>query len=86
MLAEAWRSFGAPAADLRAAAAALACPVLVAWAKSDRVIPLALARAAIERIPAVELVSFPGGHAPFLECPERFGPVLEAFLARALAR
>jgi 4,5:9,10-diseco-3-hydroxy-5,9,17-trioxoandrosta-1(10),2-diene-4-oate hydrolase len=85
-LTEAWRSFGTPGADLRPAAAALACPVLVAWAKSDRVIPLALTRAAIERIPGVELVSFPGGHAPFLECPERFVPVLEGFLVRALAR
>ncbi len=85
-LTEAWRSFGRPAADLRAAAAALDCPVLVAWAQSDRVIPLALNRRAIERIRGVELVTFPGGHAPFLECPERFHPVLEGFLARALGR
>ena len=85
-LVEAWRSFGTPAADLRAAAAALACPVLVAWAKSDRVIPYLLVRPALEQIPGVEIVSFPGGHAPFLECPERFTPVLEGFLARVLGR
>ena len=85
VLAEAWSSFGTPAADLRAAAAGLTCPVLVAWAKSDRVIPLLLTRPALKQIPGVEIVSFPGGHAPFLECPERFHPVLESFLARALS-
>lgn len=83
-LAQAWASFGTPAADLRSAAAALACPVLAAWARSDRVIPLWLTRPALRQIRDVELVSFPGGHAPFLECPERFHPVLESFLARAL--
>jgi 4,5:9,10-diseco-3-hydroxy-5,9,17-trioxoandrosta-1(10),2-diene-4-oate hydrolase len=82
-LANAWRSFGRPEADLRAAASKLRCPVLVAWARSDRVIPLALVRAAIRRIPGAELEIFPGGHAPFLECPERFEPVLRRFLARA---
>lgn len=81
-LAEAWRSFGAPEADQRAVAARLRCPVLVAWARSDRVIPLSFARAAIRLIPDVELETFPGGHAPFLECPERFEPVLARFLAR----
>lgn len=81
-LADAWRSFGRPEADLREAAAKLRCPVLVAWARSDRVIPLALVRAAIRRIPGAELEVFPGGHAPFLECPEQFEPALRRFLAR----
>ena len=85
-LAQAWASFGTPDADLRALAAALGCPVLVAWARSDRVIPLLLTRRALERIRDAEIVTFPGGHAPFLECPERFFPVLEGFLARALGR
>jgi 4,5:9,10-diseco-3-hydroxy-5,9,17-trioxoandrosta-1(10),2-diene-4-oate hydrolase len=85
VLAAAWASFGRRDADLREAAAGLACPVLAAWAKSDRVIPLALVRPALRRIPDVELATFPGGHSPFLECPERFLPVLERFLARALA-
>ena len=83
-LAEAWRSFGQPDADLRALAARLACPVLVAWAKRDRVLLLRRSRPAIRRIAGARLELFPGGHAPFLECPDEFARVLEGFLADAL--
>jgi len=76
----AWRSFGRPDADLRMQAAQLRCPALVCWSERDRVIPLALARPAIERIPGARLALFPGGHSPFLECPERFMPELTRFL------
>jgi 4,5:9,10-diseco-3-hydroxy-5,9,17-trioxoandrosta-1(10),2-diene-4-oate hydrolase len=79
-LAEAWRSFGEPEADARGDAARLACPVFVAWAKRDRVLPLRLCRPAIRRIPRARLEVFPGGHSPFLEAPERFLPSLERFL------
>ncbi len=81
-LAEAWSSFGRASADVRKEAWALACPVLVAWAERDVVIPLRLHRAAIARIPDATLEVFPGGHAPFLESPDRFFPSLERFLAR----
>jgi 4,5:9,10-diseco-3-hydroxy-5,9,17-trioxoandrosta-1(10),2-diene-4-oate hydrolase len=81
LLAAAWRSFALPDADQRHAAAALACPVLVAWARSDRVLQLWRSRPAIRRIPNARLVRFPGGHAPFLECPEAFNDALAAFLA-----
>ena len=81
ILAEAWRSFGAEAADLRRLAAALECPVLVVWAKQDRVLQLGRSRPAIERIPNVRLELFPGGHSAFLECPEAFESSLESFLA-----
>lgn len=79
-LEEAWRSFGHPDADLRAVAASLACPVLVAWAKRDRVLQLRRSRPAIRRIPGARLELFPGGHAPFLECPDAFASTLAAFL------
>ena len=79
-LVEAWRSFGRPEADLRAIAAQLHCPVLVAWAERDRVIQLARNRPGIERIPGVRLELFPAGHAAFLECPETFARTLAAFL------
>jgi 4,5:9,10-diseco-3-hydroxy-5,9,17-trioxoandrosta-1(10),2-diene-4-oate hydrolase len=79
-LVEAWRSFGRPEADLRAIAAQLHCPVLVAWAERDRVIQLARNRPAIERIPRVRLELFPAGHAAFLECPDAFARTLAAFL------
>jgi 4,5:9,10-diseco-3-hydroxy-5,9,17-trioxoandrosta-1(10),2-diene-4-oate hydrolase len=80
LLAAAWRSFGEPSADLRERARALRCPVLVAWAEGDRVLRLARSLPAIRRIPDARLERFPGGHAPFLECPERFLPALERFL------
>src|SRR5690606_21377735 len=79
-LAEAWRSFGEPDADLRDVAAALACPVLVAWAKRDRVLQLRRSRPAIRRIPGARLELFDGGHAPCLECPDAFAATLRAFL------
>lgn len=79
-LAEAWRSFGEPDADLRAVAASLSCPVLVAWAKGDRVLQLRRSRPAIRRIPGARLELFDGGHAPFLECPDAFAVTLREFL------
>lgn len=80
VLAQAWRSFGEPSADTRALAARLACPVFVAWAKHDRIIQLRRNRPAIERIPGVRFELFPGGHAPFLECPDEFEASLGHFL------
>lgn len=82
-LVEAWRSFGAPSADLRASAMSLACPVLVAWAKQDRVVQLRRSLPAIRRIPDARLATFPGGHAAFLECPDAFAATLEPFLDAA---
>lgn len=79
-LVEAWRSFGEPDADLRDVAASLACPVLVAWAKRDRVLQLRRSRPAIRRIPGARLELFDGGHAPFLECPDAFAATLRAFM------
>lgn len=71
-LREAWASFARPEADLRAMAAAIAGPVWVAWARSDRVIPLALVRPAIHRLKNASLTLFRGGHTPFLEDPDAF--------------
>jgi len=81
VLAQAWSSFGHPAADTRELAMALRCPVFVAWAKNDRIIQLRRNRPTIDRIPNVRFEEFPAGHAPFLECPDRFRVSLEAFLA-----
>jgi 4,5:9,10-diseco-3-hydroxy-5,9,17-trioxoandrosta-1(10),2-diene-4-oate hydrolase len=81
LLAAAWRGFARPESDLRELAESIRCPVLFAWAKSDRTLQLARCRAVIERFPNARLEVFPGGHAPFLECPERFLPKLEEFLA-----
>ena len=80
LLAEAWRGFACPEADLRGMAESIRCPVLFAWARSDRTLPLARCREAMLRFPDARLELFPGGHAPFLECPELFLPKLEEFL------
>jgi 4,5:9,10-diseco-3-hydroxy-5,9,17-trioxoandrosta-1(10),2-diene-4-oate hydrolase len=82
-LAAAWRSFGEPAADLRDLASGLGCPVLVAWAKRDRILQLRRSLPAIRQIPNARLATFAGGHAPFLECPDEFAAEIEPFLAAA---
>ena len=79
-LAEAWRSFGRPEADLRTIAASLPCPVLVAWAEQDRVLSLARNRRGIAAIPQHRLELFPAAHAAFLECPDAFERALGRFL------
>ncbi|HEX5659735.1 MAG TPA: alpha/beta hydrolase [Polyangiales bacterium] len=78
---DAWRSFASPEADLRARLPALAVPVWVAWARDDRVIPLALCKRAIDAIPNVTLSVFDAGHAAFLEAPEAFLEGFRAFMA-----
>lgn len=79
-LGEAWRSFGEPGADVRALAASLPCPVLVCWAKRDRVVQLRRSLPAIRRIPNARLERFEGGHSAFLECPDEFERALGRFL------
>ncbi len=60
---------------------ARSCPVLVAWAKRDRVLQLRRNLPAIRRFPNAKLETFEAGHAPFLETPEAFDASLERFLA-----
>ena len=73
VLAEAWRSFAAPEADIRSLASSVECPVLFAWASRDQLVSLSRSRAAIERFPRARLVRFPAGHAPHLETPRSSG-------------
>lgn len=80
-LREAWASFGAPEADIRAEAWGLEAPIWVAWAKGDWVIPYAVCRPAIERLRNATVSLFPGGHSAFLEAPDAFAAGLLAFAA-----
>ncbi len=80
VLADAWRSFGEPNADLRPLAAEVTCPVLFAWAERDRINQLARCRAAIAEFPNARLETFRAGHAAFLEMPDAFLASLERFL------
>ena len=82
ILAEAWDSFGRPDADLRDLAAGLDPPIWVAWARRDRVIPLALCRPAIRAMRNASLSRFDGGHSPFLEDPDAFAAGFSDFLDR----
>jgi pimeloyl-ACP methyl ester carboxylesterase len=80
LLRDAWQSFGAPEADLRARLPSITAPVWVAWARDDRVIPLALCKRAIESFPNAKLSVFAAGHAAFLEQPAQFLAGFRAFM------
>jgi pimeloyl-ACP methyl ester carboxylesterase len=81
LLRRAWESFGRPESDLRQVALALDVPVWLAWARSDRVIPLRLVQPCIKQMRRTTLTMFAGGHAAFLEQPEAFVREFEAFIA-----
>lgn len=78
-LALAWEGFADPAADLRKRASRIAVPVFAAWARSDRILPWSGSRAAIEAMPDHTCELFDGGHAAFIEDPDRFAEALLAF-------
>lgn len=79
-LADAWRSFLQPEADIRGLAATLTVPVLYAWARHDRIVALAPSLKAIKQTPKHELVLLNGGHCAFLEDPINFVSVFQGFV------
>lgn len=81
ILRDAWRSFARPDADLRGLARSLQVPVWFAWARHDRVVPLALCKPSIARMRDATLSLFDGGHSAFLEQPEAFAQAFLAFMA-----
>lgn len=81
VLAEAWASFAEQASDLRAALGRVAVPVQFAWARDDRIVSWARSAAAVAASGA-DVRMFPGGHAPFLEAPDLFVPLLLDALQR----
>jgi pimeloyl-ACP methyl ester carboxylesterase len=82
VLREAWTSFAAPEADIRAVAAGLDVPIWVAWATRDRVIPLRACRPAIDAMRGATLDTFDAGHSAFLEQPDAFAAGFAGFIAR----
>lgn len=80
ILAQAWRSFGMPGAEIGPLAPQVRCPVLFTWAKRDRINQLSRARRAIGQFPNARLELFDAGHSPFLETPEEFDAALDRFL------
>jgi pimeloyl-ACP methyl ester carboxylesterase len=65
--------------------AELKMPTLIIWGTADWVIPLTHGRRAVRRLPRGSLVQlFRCGHAPQVECPQRFTEALDRFLQARL--
>jgi len=80
VLEQAWNSFSRPEENLKPFLPQIKCPVLLAWAREDFVIPLKGTQSSFGLFPNHELKVFEGGHAAFLEDPNRFEQSLRAFL------
>jgi 4,5:9,10-diseco-3-hydroxy-5,9,17-trioxoandrosta-1(10),2-diene-4-oate hydrolase len=83
VLAEAWRSFAEPEADIRPVLRGLRIPILFAWGLRDRILPWFLVRGLARRTPGARIALFDAGHAAFLETPEAFDAAFLDF-ARSL--
>lgn len=83
VLAEAWRSFAEPEADIRPVLRGLQIPILFAWGLRDRILPWFLVRGLARRTPGARIALFDAGHAAFLETPEAFDAAFTDF-ARSL--
>ncbi len=79
-LEQAWRSFARPEENLSPLLSSIQCPVLLAWAKQDFVVPLRSAQPSFHLFRKHQLEVFDGGHAAFLEDPDRFEKSLREFL------
>jgi pimeloyl-ACP methyl ester carboxylesterase len=77
---QAWKSFSRPEENLNPILAEIKCPVLLAWAKDDFVVPLDGTKSAFDLFPNHRLEVFDAGHAAFLEDPDHFERALRAFL------
>jgi 4,5:9,10-diseco-3-hydroxy-5,9,17-trioxoandrosta-1(10),2-diene-4-oate hydrolase len=80
VLVQAWESFARPEESLWDRLPQIHVPVLLAWAKEDSIISLQSNEAAFARFPDRRLEEFAGGHAAFLEDPDRFEQKLRQFL------
>jgi pimeloyl-ACP methyl ester carboxylesterase len=78
-LEEAWRSFAKPEENLWPILHEIRCPVLLAWAKNDAIVPLKRSESSFEQFPNHLLEVFEGGHSAFLEDPDRFEQSLRKF-------
>ena len=60
----------------------ITAPTLIVWGKQDRIIPVAHAQIAVQKIPGARLEIFDHcGHMPQLEHPDRFNKLVMDFLA-----
>ena len=77
-----WEGFARPEADLRALVSSVSVPVWLAWAKGDRLLSWSAAKPVAQRFPVHEVTLFNGGHAAFLEDPDRFAQGLRVFVRK----
>ena len=80
VLEEAWKSFALQEESLNPILHEIECPVFLAWAKDDFVISLKSTEPAFQLFPNHRVEVFDGGHAAFLEDPDRFERSLRDFL------
>lgn len=85
-LEQAWKSFASPDENLLPMLPGIQCPVLLAWAKDDFVIPLQYTRSSFGLFRNHRLEVFEGGHAAFLEDPDHFERSLRTFLTSIQTR
>jgi pimeloyl-ACP methyl ester carboxylesterase len=68
----------------RRAIAAITCPVLLLHGTRDRLVPIAVARAAARAHPAWTMIEMPGaGHVPQLEAPDDTASAITSWLGNA---
>jgi 4,5:9,10-diseco-3-hydroxy-5,9,17-trioxoandrosta-1(10),2-diene-4-oate hydrolase len=82
LLRKAWESFAGTDADTRALAAKVQCPILFAWAKSDRILAWSQSKRAAATATNGTVVLMRGGHAAFLEDADLFAQTLREFATR----
>ncbi|KAA6464831.1 alpha/beta hydrolase [Acidobacteria bacterium AB60] len=80
VLEQAWRSFARADENLLPLLPDVRCPVFLAWARQDFVLPLKSAEPYFSRFRRYHVETFDGGHAAFLEDADRFEGALRAFL------
>lgn len=77
-----WRSFIAPAHDLRPIASQLNTPTLLIFGRYDPIISAWIDGQVAKRyLPSTEIVVLPCGHAPFAEMADDFLDIIHPFLA-----
>jgi pimeloyl-ACP methyl ester carboxylesterase len=81
-----WKSFTAPAYDLRPRAGQIEAPVLLVWGGKDTILPLKAGRETHAALPGSRLEVLDTGHVVFASAPDEFVALVEPFIAAAQRR
>lgn len=82
LLRQAWESFARDDADTRELVAKVNCPILFAWAKSDRIIPWSASKRAALTAKNGTVALLKGGHSAFVEDADAFAARLKAWFEK----